>query len=251
MFSIITVCYNAAELLDGTIQSVLNQTSTDYEYLIIDGGSTDHSVDVINKYRNRINVFISEKDKGIYDAMNKGLQAARGEFVWFINAGDRIMDDNVLTRLEELDLSDVDVAYGEVMLVDNTRKHIGTRSEITVHKLPAQLRWADMKRGMIVCHQGFITRRALCEHFIDENLSADIDWVIRILAKKPRVLNVGMILAEYLMGGVSKQKWYQSLYDRWLILRHHFGFFSATSQHIFILFRAAIHRVFHSGNTHY
>jgi len=251
LFSIITVCYNAASLLEGTILSVVRQTVHNFEYIIIDGGSADGTLDIVDKFKDHVNTFISEKDHGIYDAMNKGLKVAKGEFVWFLNAGDQLYDNTILEKMQELDLSDVDVVYGEVMLVDDKRNHIGTRSEITVHHLPTQLQLSDMKRGMIVCHQAFVPRRDWCEPFIDDNLSADIDWVIKILAKKPRVLNSGLILAEYLMGGVSKQKWFKSLRDRWDILRNHFGFSSALVQHIIILFRAVFHRVFNTNKTHY
>lgn len=243
LFSIVTVCYNAADLLEGTIKSVAAQQCKNFEYIIIDGGSKDHTTNVLDEYAHVINIVISEGDNGIYDAMNKSLKIASGEFIWFLNAGDQIYEPDTLSILEELADAEVDVLYGEVMIVDEQRKELGIRSELTVHQLPLQLKRADMKRGMIVCHQGFIPRTILASTFIENNLSADIDWVIRILEKKPTVLNTGMILAEYLAGGISKQKWYRSLADRWNILRTHFGLLSALTNHIFILGRAIIHRI--------
>lgn len=94
--SIITVCYNAASVLEATMQSVLNQTYSNMEYIIIDGGSKDDTADIVSKYRSRIAVYVSEPDKGIYDAMNKGLKHATGEWINFMNAGDTFHDERVL-----------------------------------------------------------------------------------------------------------------------------------------------------------
>lgn len=251
LFSIVTVCYNAADLLEGTVKSIAAQNCKNFEYIIIDGGSKDHTADVVSKYASLVTTFISEKDKGIYDAMSKGLARAKGEFIWYLNAGDHIYEHDTLARLEELADAEVGVLYGEVMIVDAERNKLGERSELTVHKLPLHLHTRDMRRGMIVCHQGFIPRVELAEPFMTDNLSADIDWVIRILQQQPRVLNTGMVLAEYLAGGISKQKWYRSLADRWSILSTHFGFLNAASNHIYILMRALTHRLQRGKKPHY
>src|SRR4051812_15125406 len=94
--SVITIVYNGGALLEGTIQSVLKQDPTHLEYIIIDGGSKDNTLDVIKKYTDQIDFWVSEPDKGIYDAMNKGLNAATGDYVWFMNAGDHIHGKDVL-----------------------------------------------------------------------------------------------------------------------------------------------------------
>src|SRR5688572_4810851 len=94
LLSIITVVYNGEQLLEKTILSILNQTYTNIEYLIIDGRSKDRTVDIIKKYENKISYWVSEPDKGIYDAMNKGMNAAKGDYIWFINAGDVIHAQN-------------------------------------------------------------------------------------------------------------------------------------------------------------
>jgi len=94
--SIITVNHNRAEGLRKTIESVVNQTDSEHEYLIIDGGSTDGSLEVINNYSNRISYFISEKDHGIYDAMNKGIIKSKGEWIFFLNSGDTFNKTNIL-----------------------------------------------------------------------------------------------------------------------------------------------------------
>lgn len=248
--SIITVCYNAAIVLEGTIKSVISQTCDDYEYIVIDGASKDDTLNIIEEYSEHISKWITEKDKGIYDAMNKGIDLARGRYIWFLNAGDRAFDDQVVGRLKEL-ADDNDVLYGEVMIVDDERNHLGTRSEITVHKLPQHLGRSDMKRGMIVCHQGFIPRLDIVPEFIQKNLSADIDWTIKILEKATKTLKTDFIIAEYLAGGVSKKKWKQSLKDRFAILKNHFGLMSALYNHAVIVCRAFIHNRKRKGKVRY
>lgn len=248
--SIVTVCFNAANVLEGTIKSVIAQTCQDIEYIVIDGASKDDTLNIIEEYSPHISKWITERDKGIYDAMNKGLRLAKGKYVWFLNAGDHAFDERVVERLKD-DSDNGDVLYGEVMIVDEARNHLGTRSEITVHKLPSHLSKKDMVRGMIVCHQGFIPRTELVPSFIPNNLSADIDWVINILDKAKKVIKVDFIIASYLAGGVSKKKWQQSLKDRFSILKGHFGLLSALYNHGIIIGRAFIHRQNRKGKNSY
>ena len=94
--TVITVCHNAAKTLEKTIKSVLNQTYPNIEYIIIDGGSTDDTVDIIKRYADRLAYWISEPDKGIYDAMNKGIEVATGEWINFMNAGDTFYEENTI-----------------------------------------------------------------------------------------------------------------------------------------------------------
>lgn len=251
LFSIVTVCYNAGDLLRGTIDSVAAQTYSNFEYIIIDGGSTDATAQLVKQYSALIKTFVSEPDKGIYDAMNKGIRLARGEFIWFLNAGDELYESDTLAKMAVMARSDIDVLYGEVMIVDDLRTHLGTRSELTVHQLPVHLCLSDMQRGMIVNHQGFVPRIRLVQPFIENNLSADIKWVIDILKQEPKVLNTGLVLAEYLAGGISKQKWYQSLSDRWKILQHEFGLLPTIRNHAAIVFRAVLHRLQRGNKPHY
>jgi glycosyltransferase involved in cell wall biosynthesis len=127
--SVITIVYNGGDLLEGTIKSVLKQDSSHLEYIIIDGGSKDQTLDIIKKYSDQIDFWISEPDRGIYDAMNKGLNAATGDYVWFMNAGDHIHGENVLTSIFEKE-KNADVYYGEANFVKENRELIGTRSDI-------------------------------------------------------------------------------------------------------------------------
>jgi len=236
--SIITIVYNGATLLEGTIQSVINQSYPNIEYLIIDGGSTDGTLDLIQKHEASISKWISEADKGLYDAMNKGLKLATGDFVWFMNAGDHILKPDTVEKMVAVCPPNTDIIYGEVMLVNDERQHQGTRSELTTQKLPTQLNWKSLQKGMVVCHQGFLPKRTLAPSYMLDNLSADIDWVINCLKQAKVTTNTNMVLAEYLMGGISKQRHNQSLKDRYAILGKHYGFLANLWNHFLIVWRA-------------
>lgn len=157
--SIITVTYNAAQVLEQTIQSIIQQIFTDYEYIIIDGGSTDGTLDIIRQHANNITYWCSEPDEGLYDAMNKGMKAAKGKYVWFMNAGDEVYSPATLSSIFKISSIDADVYYGDAMFFTKEGKEIGLRSEVTPHQLPAKLTWQSMQYGMVVCHQSFIAKR--------------------------------------------------------------------------------------------
>jgi glycosyltransferase involved in cell wall biosynthesis len=245
LISIITVTYNSATLLEGTINSVLQQTYPHTEYLIIDGASTDHTKEVIalgelvnqRLIHEKLYRWLSEPDNGLYDAMNKGLRMASGDYVLYLNAGDQLFEENTLEKLMKHVSGDTDVIYGETMLVNETRRHLGTRSELTTQKLPDSLHWRSLKYGMVVCHQAFIARRGIAPFFIQGNLAADIDWVISVLKKSRKTVNSGIIISEFLIGGLSKKKHRQSLLDRYKVLKAHYGFLPNIWNHLFILVR--------------
>ena len=241
LFSIITVTWNAAELLPGTIESVLDQHCADYEYLIIDGDSTDGTKELVRSYGPRIHHFLSEPDAGLYDAMNKGLQLATGRFVCFLNAGDHLHDASTLAHLKSLVTDRTDVLYGETQVVNDARQPLGLFSEIRPQNLPEQLHWRDMRYGMVVCHQAFFASRALAPAYQLDNLAADIDWIIQILKQSREVVNARATLIDFLAGGVSKQRHRESLWGRYRILRKHFGLIPNLFAHAWITVRAAWH----------
>ncbi|MEY4926484.1 MAG: hypothetical protein RI894_920 [Bacteroidota bacterium] len=235
--SIITVVFNGENFLEDTIKSVLAQTYPHIEYIIIDGKSKDNTVGIIKKYVDHINYWVSEPDKGLYDAMNKGLHAATGDFVWFVNAGDTIAKSGILSTIIGLVQEDTDVLFGEVMIVDENRKPLGTRSQLTTQKLPESLNWQSLRYGMVVSHQGFLPRRTLAPDYILGNLTADIDWVIECLKRSRRNTNTHQTLAEFQTGGISTQRKRQSLRDRFTVLRKHFGLLPTLAAHAYILWR--------------
>lgn len=114
--SVVTVCYNAVKELERTMLSVLNQTYDNVEYIVIDGGSTDGTVEIIKKYADRLAYWVSEPDKGIYDAMNKGIKVATGEWINFMNAGDSFVDERVINNITKSIKSNTDVFFGDIIV---------------------------------------------------------------------------------------------------------------------------------------
>jgi glycosyltransferase involved in cell wall biosynthesis len=237
LLSIITVVYNNLDGLQFTFQSLQKQTCKDYEWLVIDGGSTDGTVEWLDHLDFSGLTFISEKDKGLYDAMNKGLQMASGLYVWFINSGDGIYSENIVKQLLEIKNSP-DVIYGETMLIDERGNEIGTRSDKTTRKLPLKLSAKSMIKGMVVCHQSFISKRDIAPLYnLFYTFSADIDWVISCLEKASLVYNINSILSNYLIGGISVQNQKTGWKERWNIYVVHYGFLYTAFAHVYIVIR--------------
>ncbi|MFB0945581.1 MAG: glycosyltransferase family 2 protein [Spirosomataceae bacterium] len=236
--TIITITYNAEEFIGRTIASINQQVSKNFEYLLIDGNSKDKTLEIVNKHAHLFSKIVSEPDKGLYDAMNKGLQNATGEYVWFMNAGDEITAPEITKKLFQLIQKEKpDVIYGETLFTTNSGKILGKRSDLTPHKLPEDLTWKKMKLGMLVCHQSFIVRREIAPSYMKDNLSADIDWEIRSLKASAKTVRFDGVLANYLIGGISNQQLKKSLFDRFLVLKNHFGLIGTLAAHGQILIR--------------
>lgn len=238
--SIITITYNAEKFLERTLESIVSQTDPDFEYLLIDGGSRDRTLEIAARYRSRINVLVSEPDKGLYDAMNKGQARATGDYVWFMNAGDEIAEPDAVAKLKVLMTQNPDVIYSDTYMVDDAGTVLGLRSAQTPHRVPAELSWKKYEMGMLICHQSFIARKAIAPPYRTGNLSADIDWEIRCLKKASRVVQYPGILARYLTGGISHQQKWKSLKDRYRVLREHFGFLPNLYNHLRIVARSVL-----------
>jgi glycosyltransferase involved in cell wall biosynthesis len=237
--SIITITYNAERFLERTIQSVIKQQATNYEYIVVDGGSTDGTLDIIKRYETYITTWISEPDRGLYDAMNKGLHRARGEYVWFMNAGDTLHDSQTLASLlTTIKKRSADVYYSDALFVQNDGTPVGLRSQVTPHVLPPNLTWRDMALGMKVCHQAFIVRRSIAPDYPLNNLSADLDWEIRCLKAADFIEPLPFVLCQYLIGGLSVQQHRRSLTDRFRVLVAHFGLFKTLVNHGRIFIRS-------------
>ncbi|GEP89316.1 Glycosyltransferase involved in cell wall bisynthesis [Chitinophaga terrae (ex Kim and Jung 2007)] len=232
--SIITVCYNAGKYIEATIKSVLAQTYPHIEYVIVDGASKDNTLEVIAPYRSKIHTLISEKDKGLYDAMNKGMKAATGEYLLFLNADDVLADENVISNMMQT-CHNADVYYGEAMFMDEEGKDIGLRSEQTPHKVPEQLTWKSLKYGMVVSHQAFIVRRSLSPLYdLQYKVCADIDWMIRCLKNAEDICNTHIVVARFRVGGTSKQRQQLAWKERYRILSHFYGHLPNFMHHLFI-----------------
>jgi len=232
--SVITVVYNAVDLLERTIINILAQTYSHIEYIIIDGGSTDGSLDIIKKYADQIDYWISEADNGLYDAMNKGLKAATGDWVWFINAGDLIYSDDTTARIFDKFGTEGDIYYGDTMLVDSRYQEIGLRRL----RPPKNLTWKSFQKGMLVCHQSILVSRDLADMFdMRYPHSADFDWLIKALKKTDKIINTNMLLSAFLDGGQSKQTIIPSLQERFDSMRIHYGLIPSIIRHIPIALR--------------
>ncbi len=241
--SIITITYNAERYLGRTLVSVqkaLEKLNDSHflEYIIIDGASTDGTRMIIDQYAFMLDQVVSEPDNGLYDAMNKGQQLAQGEYLWFLNAGDEIRDDDVLIRLQKVFRAQKDVCYSDAMLIREDGTEAGLRSVLTPHALPDNIHWRDLALGMKICHQAFIPKKSICEPYDSDNLSADIDWEIRCLKNAASVQKLNFVLCNYLMGGLSVRQHRRSLTDRFKVLSRHFGVVPALVNHLRIFWRS-------------
>lgn len=235
-FSIITVTYNAQKVLEDTIQSVISQTYHQVEYIIIDGASRDNTLTIIEKYRSRISQVVSEPDKGLYDAMNKGISLATGDYICFLNAGDSFHDNHTLQRMVHSIHSNEwpDILYGETALVDAERHFLRMRRL----SAPEVLNWKSFKQGMLVCHQAFFAKRTLVEPYhLKYRFSADFDWCIRVMKKARTLHNTHLTLIDYLDEGMTTQNRKASLKERFRIMTKHYGLLSTTAQHIWFIVR--------------
>ncbi|MBX9716163.1 MAG: glycosyltransferase, partial [Burkholderiaceae bacterium] len=206
--TVITVAYNPGPLLEPTIIGVLGLSYPALEYIVIDGGSEDGTQAVLARYRDRISHIVSEPDEGIYDAMNKGMQLASGDYLWFLNAGDTPGDSTVLAPLLAAQPAP-DFIYGDTRLV---RKD---GSVVKITRSPAELDWQTMSHGMRVSHQSFLPRRGLAKAY-DRKYSyiADQKWVVDILRQAALGLRLQRPMSNYLIGGVSQTRFNQCVVEK-------------------------------------
>lgn len=228
--SVITIVYNNVKDIERTMLSVLNQTYTNIEYILIDGASIDGTKDIIYKYKDRLANFISEPDKGIYDAMNKGLALATGDYILFMNSGDEIYEPETVADVFASAPSG-DIYYGETEMYDENWKSLGQRR----HRAPEHFDWHSFKFGMNISHQAIYIKRSLTEPYnLQYKYSADIDWIIKAAKKSSNVVNTHLYVAKYLVGGISKQKHLASLKERFKILSYYYGFIPNIFNHLII-----------------
>jgi len=236
--SIITVVFNSKENFIKTLESIRNLNYDNLEYIVIDGGSTDGTLELINSNRNIISDFISEKDKGLYDAMNKGMQIATGDYIWFINAGDMPYDNDILSKIFEKEIY-ADFYYGDTEMIDDSGKNYGKR---TLKVPPDVLSWKCFINGMVVSHQSMIIKRNLAVNYnINYRFVADIDWAIRVLQKTEKIVNTKLILSKFLIGGYSRQYTIPSLKERFKMLCTHFNRFYVILNHFKLSFKFIIY----------
>jgi len=230
--TVITIVYNNVRDIERTIKSVLNQTHKNIEYIIIDGKSTDGTLEVIEKYKTHISKIVSETDKGIYDAMNKGLALAKGDYVLFMNSGDEIYDEHTVEDVFA-SATGADIYYGETEMYNDNWESLGRRR----HEAPENFDWKSFRFGMNVSHQAIYIKRSITVPYdLKYKYSSDIDWIIKAAKKSSNIVNVHRYIAKYLIGGMSKKKHRESLKERFQIFSKYYGLIPNLLSHIVIAF---------------
>jgi len=181
--SIITISYNAAETLEETILSVLNQTYSNLEYIVVDGASTDESMAIVDKYRDKIDRVICEPDEGMYFAMNKGISIATGDVIGILNADDTYASDDIIQKVvTKLEASNADSLYGDLHYVDRKR----VKTVVRRWKAGAFSRSFFLK-GWMVPHPTFFVKKQVYDEYglfnTDLRTSADYEFMLRVLYK--------------------------------------------------------------------
>jgi glycosyltransferase involved in cell wall biosynthesis len=247
-FTIATVTYNAAATLPATLRSVLEQTYHEVEFLLIDGASSDDTLRVFGEMEEALRRhcaggvrMLSERDGGLYDAMNKALRMATGDYLIFLNAGDRFHAPTTLhdaARLVSQQPKRPSILYGQTDIVDAQGAYLRPRH----YEAPAALTARDFLRGMLVCHQAFWPATALCREVsydLRYHYSADYDWCIRLLRQGGQTLYTGGTLIDYLDEGMTTRHRRASLRERFRIMHRHYGLCPTLFSHLRILFRTS------------
>ncbi len=238
--SIITVCRNAAPFLERTIRSVLEQRYKPIEYILIDGASSDGTVDLIKKYEHELNYWSSEPDKSHFDAMNKGLDRATGTYVLFMNAGDKIANAHALKNMME-GHAGADLIYARALYTDEFH---ATRPWHKETPLPGVLTDRSFLNGMVICHHCMIVKRALAPAYRlgPWKIANDIDWAVRVMKQVRTKHFYDGIFCLYLEGGLSAKHRLRAVLERFRICVEHFGWLPTLWQQVKILWSVAKRR---------
>lgn len=252
--TVITCTYNASSTIERTLKSVLCQHYQQVEHLIIDGCSKDNTLALAGKYKSLSDnadnghevVIVSERDKGLYDAMNKGLQRATGDYLVFLNAGDKLPDADTL-EIVASSVADGErlpgVIYGNTDIVDDDGNFLCHR-RLAPHE---GMTWRDFRNGMLICHQAFYALTSIARnqpYDLSLRLSADVDWCISVMKQSERegrqLRFANHVVAHYLEGGMSIQNHRASLIERFKVMRRHYGLPRTILQHLWFVVRAVI-----------
>ena len=244
--SIITVTYNAASVLKRTLDSVKAQSWQQIEHLIIDGASKDETISMAETYKAQCLyevVILSEPDKGLYDAMNKGLRLATGDYLVFLNAGDTLHAADTLETIVRSAQPLPGVLYGDTAITDEQGNFLHLRRL----RPPKKLSWKSFRQGMLVCHQAFYALTDIAKDLPYDpryRYSADVDWCIRVMKEAQKrqlpLVNTQAILADYQEEGQTTIHHRDSLKERFDVMRRHYGLFSTVIMHVWFVFRQLI-----------
>lgn len=231
LFSIITVTYNAAETLPATLASVKEQSCKLFEYIVMDGVSKDNTVELANNANIPNARIISSPDKGLYDAMNKAIDIATGEYLIFLNAGDAFHSPDTLQKIADVIMNHdfPGIVYGQTQLVNAKRQRIGDR-HLTA---PEELTYKSFAEGMLVCHQAFIALRRITGHYdLRYHFSADYEWCIRCLQHSRNNVYIPHTIIDYLSEGLTTANRKASLKERFKIMCYYYGTIPTVLRHL-------------------
>ena len=274
--SIVTITWNAAHSLQRTLDSVARQGYDHVEHLIIDGASTDGTLDIARRYKDASRhevVITSEPDHGLYDAMNKGLLRATGDYILFLNAGDTLHAPDTLETVvsaipspgEQQGEAASSQQQGEAISAQQQGEAISSQQQgagciygdtaitdaegrfLHLRRLrpPEKLTWRSFRQGMLVCHQAFYARLDIARRLpydLQYRHSADVDWCIRVMKEAERLglplVNTHAVLADFEEGGNTTQHHRASLMERFSVMRRHYGLLSTLAMHVWFVFRS-------------
>lgn len=236
LFSIITVTRNAAATLPATLESVASQSCDLFEHIIMDGLSSDNTVEIARDNALPSTRIVSEADNGLYDAMNKAMALATGDYLIFLNAGDTFSTPDTLQLIADtvMDNDYPGIVYGQTRIVDAGRRHIADR-HLTA---PEHLTLKSFADGMVVCHQAFIVLRKLAESYDTRfRFSADYEWCIRCLQHSRRNVMIPAVIIDYLAEGMTTANRRRSLIERFKIMCRYYGTLPTIIRHLGFLSR--------------
>ena len=238
LISVITITFNASATLPLTMESVADQTFTDFEHIIVDGASSDDTIMIGRKMGTPGLRIVSEPDNGLYDAMNKGIKLARGRYLIFLNSGDKFhAKDTLQAYAKAIETKNPDIIYGDTDIVDIEGNRIGPRHL----SAPDILTLDSFSNGMLICHQAFMVKRDIAPLYdTDYRFSADYDWCIRCI-KASRAgdrYNLRRVTIDYLSDGMTDHNKKASLIERFKIMATHYGTMKAIGAHLSFIPRA-------------
>ncbi len=216
LITVITVVFNGEKYLEETILSVINQTYDNVEYIIIDGGSTDGTLNIILKYEYALDYWVSEKDKGIYDAMNKGIDLTTGDWINFMNGGDSFYRSNILEKIH-LNKIQADVVYGDCEVTyESSHLHFPNKKTTRYAKNHKAL-----IRGMPFSHQSTFTKSILLKRnkFTTALLTSDFEFFLLLLKKNKTFFQINKIIASVSADGVSDKNRIIILLSYWITIK--------------------------------
>ena len=206
--SVVTVVYNAVTTIEDTIKSVINQDHNDIEHLVIDGGSTDGTMEIVNRYKDHLAIIVSEQDDGIYDAMNKGIELATGYVIGNLNADDWYADNGVLSRVAHAFTKnkEVDAVYGDIVYVTKEEPY-----KIVRYWKSEPYHDGLFEKGWMPAHPSFFVKREIYSRYgkfdLDLKIQSDFELTMRLIAiNKIKTLYLPGVMVKMRMGGVTNNR---------------------------------------------